>query len=254
MIEITPVLHHSNGGIQINASTEVVTTRDDGTSSIILGLYAAGECTGGMTISRDSPHIFISVIGIHGTERLVGNGLLESIVFGTSAGTRAAKTAHHDANISTLAEWTPLKLRHRAKVHFLLVSPDNFFFQLPYLSVNGLSHLNKQGVNDIPTDLFEFCFELPSSSSVLNLPPGTAVAVRATINGSVITRHYSPISVSNTRGSVSLYLKSLPDRGAMSRSSLLAPLLPLTELLDTSSSFALVLTRWSSLVRPIFPR
>lgn len=47
MIEITPVLHHSNGGIHINASTEVVTTRDDGTSSIILGLYAAGESTGG---------------------------------------------------------------------------------------------------------------------------------------------------------------------------------------------------------------
>lgn len=48
MIEVTPVLHHSNGGIRINASTEVVSTRPDGTSSIILGLYAAGECTGGM--------------------------------------------------------------------------------------------------------------------------------------------------------------------------------------------------------------
>lgn len=47
MIEVTPVLHHSNGGIHINASAEVVTTRSDGTSSIILGLYAAGECTGG---------------------------------------------------------------------------------------------------------------------------------------------------------------------------------------------------------------
>jgi succinate dehydrogenase/fumarate reductase flavoprotein subunit len=51
MIEITPVLHHSNGGIQINASTEVVTTREDGTSSIILGLYAAGECTGGTSLN-----------------------------------------------------------------------------------------------------------------------------------------------------------------------------------------------------------
>jgi succinate dehydrogenase/fumarate reductase flavoprotein subunit len=47
MIEVTPVLHHSNGGLQINASTEVITTRQDDTSSIILGLYAAGECTGG---------------------------------------------------------------------------------------------------------------------------------------------------------------------------------------------------------------
>jgi hypothetical protein len=52
MIEITPVLHHSNGGIQINTSTEVVTTREDGTSSIILGLYAAGECTGGTVLSE----------------------------------------------------------------------------------------------------------------------------------------------------------------------------------------------------------
>ena len=51
MVEVTPVLHHSNGGIKINASTEVITTRSDGTSSIILGLYAAGECTGGILLT-----------------------------------------------------------------------------------------------------------------------------------------------------------------------------------------------------------
>jgi aspartate oxidase len=62
-----------------------------------------------------------SVIGIHGTERLVGNGLLESIVFGTTAGTRAAKTSQHDVNTTTLPEWTPLKLRHRAKVLHLFI-------------------------------------------------------------------------------------------------------------------------------------
>lgn len=56
-----------------------------------------------------------ALTGINGTERLIGNGLLQSIVFGTTAGRRASETTKHAASMN-LGEWTPLRLRHRTKV------------------------------------------------------------------------------------------------------------------------------------------
>jgi succinate dehydrogenase/fumarate reductase flavoprotein subunit len=60
-------LHYQNGGIDIDA--------DAATS--IPGLYAAGEVAG----------------GIHGTNRLMGNSLLDVNVFGRRAGINAAAYA-----------------------------------------------------------------------------------------------------------------------------------------------------------------
>jgi len=63
---VTPVLHYCMGGIKIN--TEGCVLKEDG--SIIPGLLAAGEVTG----------------GVHGSNRLAGNSLLECTVFGTIVG------------------------------------------------------------------------------------------------------------------------------------------------------------------------
>lgn len=69
-IEITPAVHHTMGGIRINAQTEVL--KADG--SKIEGLYAAGEVTG----------------GVHGGNRLGGNALADIVTFGRIAGAQAA--------------------------------------------------------------------------------------------------------------------------------------------------------------------
>jgi len=66
-ILIYPTLHYQNGGLEINA--EGVTCIDN--------LYVAGEAVG----------------GIHGRNRLMGNSLLDIIVFGRDAGKRAAEKA-----------------------------------------------------------------------------------------------------------------------------------------------------------------
>ena len=63
-ILVYPTLHYQNGGICI----------DKYSATKIPGLYAAGEDVG----------------GIHGTNRLMGNSLLDIIVFGRIAGTEAA--------------------------------------------------------------------------------------------------------------------------------------------------------------------
>lgn len=61
---VYPTLHYQNGGLEINNRTE---TR-------VPGLYAAGEVSG----------------GIHGENRLMGNSLLDVVVFGRIAGCAAA--------------------------------------------------------------------------------------------------------------------------------------------------------------------
>ncbi|MBF9016614.1 MULTISPECIES: flavocytochrome c [unclassified Oceanispirochaeta] len=65
-----PTVHHTMGGIKINAKTQVI----DSEGNVIPGLYAAGETTG----------------GIHGANRLGGNALPDINVFGKIAGANAA--------------------------------------------------------------------------------------------------------------------------------------------------------------------
>lgn len=66
-----PTVHHTMGGVQINEQAQVMDTK----GNIISGLFAAGEVTG----------------GIHGTNRLGGNALTDTVVFGRIAGTGAAE-------------------------------------------------------------------------------------------------------------------------------------------------------------------
>lgn len=90
---ITPVIHYTLGGISVGVDTSVrhclgrgldsdvsgcCTTTDTVSSQLLpslplVGLYAAGEVTG----------------GVHGGDRLAGNSLLECVVFGRIAGNTA---------------------------------------------------------------------------------------------------------------------------------------------------------------------
>ncbi len=72
---VYPTLHYQNGGIKINP---------DGATTIP-GLFAAGECEG----------------GVHGQNRLIGNSTLDIFVFGRRAGRAAAQYAK-EARLGTL--------------------------------------------------------------------------------------------------------------------------------------------------------
>lgn len=68
-----PTVHHTMGGIRINVDTQAL----DASGQAVPGLYACGECTG----------------GIHGSNRLGGNAIADCITFGRNAGTQAAQNA-----------------------------------------------------------------------------------------------------------------------------------------------------------------
>ena len=70
-IHINPAIHYTMGGIHINPKTEVYDT--DG--NIIKGLYAAGEVSG----------------GLHGNNRIGGNSIAETVIFGRQAGIQMSK-------------------------------------------------------------------------------------------------------------------------------------------------------------------
>lgn len=67
-----PTVHHTMGGIRIDVQARVL----DADGAPIQGLFACGECTG----------------GIHGSNRLGGNAIADCITFGRTAGTDAARS------------------------------------------------------------------------------------------------------------------------------------------------------------------
>jgi succinate dehydrogenase / fumarate reductase flavoprotein subunit len=79
-MEVGPTTHYAMGGIRVDGDTQM---------STVAGLFAAGECAGGM----------------HGANRLGGNSLSDLLVFGKRAGEHAAKFAGENgqANVDNAA-------------------------------------------------------------------------------------------------------------------------------------------------------
>ena len=72
LVPVQPAMHRPIGGIQVNTQG----------ATIMPGLYAAGEC---------------ACVGVHGSNRLGGNSLLECIVYGRRAGESAANYARDNS-------------------------------------------------------------------------------------------------------------------------------------------------------------
>mgnify|MGYP001187772289 FL=1 len=94
--EVAPGAHYFMGGIRI----------DEEAATKLPGLYAAGECTG----------------GIHGANRLAGNALSENQVFGAIAGQSAAQHALRQARRAGQAGQTG-RLRADAKTAARVLEP-----------------------------------------------------------------------------------------------------------------------------------
>lgn len=78
-MEVGPTMHYIMGGIRVDADTA---------ESKVKGLFAAGECSGGM----------------HGANRLGGNSLSDLIVFGRRAGRGAAAYASNVGELPKISE------------------------------------------------------------------------------------------------------------------------------------------------------
>jgi len=78
-MEVGPTMHYTMGGVRVDADTQM---------SRVPGLFAAGECSGGM----------------HGANRLGGNSLSDLVVFGRRAGMGAAEYIKGISSAPTISE------------------------------------------------------------------------------------------------------------------------------------------------------
>ncbi|MFQ6070080.1 MAG: FAD-dependent oxidoreductase [Candidatus Aminicenantales bacterium] len=97
-IPIQPAQHYSMGGIDINENC----------SSVVKGFFAAGEC---------------ACVSVHGSNRLGGNSLLETVVFGKIAGEEASRYAKENDSEAVNEKYLQQQaLRRREYIEKLLGS------------------------------------------------------------------------------------------------------------------------------------
>ena len=70
-IEVMPAVHYTIGGLKINEDAQVINTKGE----VVPGLFASGEVTG----------------GVHGGNRLGGNAVADTVVFGKIAADSALR-------------------------------------------------------------------------------------------------------------------------------------------------------------------
>jgi succinate dehydrogenase / fumarate reductase flavoprotein subunit len=115
-MEIGPTCHYVMGGIEVDADTE---------ESLVKGLYAVGECSGGM----------------HGSNRLGGNSLSDLLVFGRRAGEAAASYADSLGSARPAVDEEQVKAAERSAVApFAVEGGEN-----PYTIQSDL----QQSMNDL---------------------------------------------------------------------------------------------------------
>lgn len=67
------------------------------------------------------------------------------------------------------------------------------------------------GKTEVAPNVYHLVFALPHKESILGLPTGQHVALRATINGGTVSRSYTPISNNTDLGRVELLIKTYPN-------------------------------------------
>jgi succinate dehydrogenase / fumarate reductase flavoprotein subunit len=112
-IPIQPAQHYSMGGIDV----------DKNCASDVEGFYAAGEC---------------ACVSIHGANRLGGNSLLDTVVFGKIAGKRVSEyvreSNNHSGSETTLLD-AALKFKNRVEEWRKRDSGEKFYIMMSRLKV-----------------------------------------------------------------------------------------------------------------------
>jgi succinate dehydrogenase / fumarate reductase flavoprotein subunit len=116
-MEVGPTLHYFMGGIRVDADTQM---------SCVPGLFAAGECSGGM----------------HGANRLGGNSLSDLLVFGQLAGVGARDYVRGLGKTPSIDQAQVDAAAKRATTP--LNRPDGFN---PYVVTDHLQHVMDRYVN-----------------------------------------------------------------------------------------------------------
>lgn len=166
---VTPSIHYTMGGCLISSSAEILSGHRGmnilADNHPILGLFGAGEVTG----------------GVHGKNRLGGNSLLECVVFGKVAGDRAGTILQREKYALSSKQWVPVVVREAR-------SGDQFGVGSRVLR-----------------------FSLPGALQTTGLKVGQFVGIRGMWDGQQLVGYYSPVTLPDARGFISILARG--DKG-----------------------------------------
>lgn len=96
---------------------------------------------------------------------------------------------------------------HRAAMH-TVASND---YPTGVISSSSYRKFALREKTELSEGIYRFVFDLPTSTSVLGLPIGQHVAIRGSVDDTVVTRSYTPVSNNRDLGRLELLIRIYPD-------------------------------------------
>ncbi|KAJ5110670.1 hypothetical protein N7532_001205 [Penicillium argentinense] len=133
------------------------------------------------------------------------NGFLAASIICGSIGAVVAKQASRFTKIESGF------MRYPPRIKAKKVIRDDPHLTRGFLQPQTYQRLPLVEKTALSPNVYRFIFALPDSTSVLGLPIGQHVAIKAGINGTTVTRSYTPTSNNLDKGRLELVVKCYPD-------------------------------------------
>ncbi|KXG50568.1 Cytochrome b5 [Penicillium griseofulvum] len=133
------------------------------------------------------------------------NGFLAASAISTAVGVMVARQASRFTKIdSGFMRFPP----HMKSKKVIRVDPH---LTRGFLEPQQYQRLPLVEKTELATNVYRFVFALPTATDVLGLPIGQHVAIRAVVDGTTVTRSYTPTSNNIDLGRIELVIKCYPD-------------------------------------------
>ncbi|KAJ5241859.1 uncharacterized protein N7469_000186 [Penicillium citrinum] len=133
------------------------------------------------------------------------NGFLAASIICGSIGAVVAKQASRFTKIESGFMRFPPRIKAKKVIR------NDPHLTRGFLEPQKYQRLSLVQKNQLSSNVYRFVFALPNESTVLGLPIGQHVAIKAEVDGKTVTRSYTPTSNNLDRGRIELVVKCYPD-------------------------------------------
>ncbi|KAJ5692022.1 Cytochrome b5 [Penicillium macrosclerotiorum] len=133
------------------------------------------------------------------------NGFLVASIIGGTIGLMVARQASRFTKVESGFMRYPPRIKAKKVIR---VDPH---LTRGFLEPQQYQKLPLVEKDQLSSNVFRFVFKLPDAQGVLGLPIGQHVAIKAEVDGAIVTRSYTPTSNNLDRGRIELVVKCYPD-------------------------------------------
>ena len=137
-------------------------------------------------------------------------GFVKGMVFSSSVfGAASSMLARRLSKMLNMSEGFQRYPAHKS-IPQTLVKPEPLL-QRGWLDPSTFHALPLVKKDEVTSNVYFLQFALPTSQTILGLPTGQHVAIKAVVNGQSVQRSYTPISNNSDQGVINLIIRSYPD-------------------------------------------